>query len=135
MFKNLVRLGPNNEISEIFDSLGFIIQINKHKYENGTTGYAWASTRWALEKTKGLTDVNIVGSGDSFIAHSLLNKADHWISHFLRFKTNYLNTDNYANLLRKKQMLFEKNNLKFVFNIKNNAKCNKSVVVLMYLYK
>ena len=113
LFKHVVRLGPNNEISEVFDSKGFISQINNHTFKFGKAGFAWACTRWALEKTKGLTDVNIVGHGDSFIALSLLNKADNWISHFLRFKTNDLNTDNYANLLRKKQKLFEVNNLKF----------------------
>jgi hypothetical protein len=113
LFEHVVRLGPNNEISEIFDSKGFISQINNHKCKFGLAGYAWACTRWALEKTKGLLDINIVGGADGFTAFSLLNNVENWISDFLRFKTNDLNTDNYANLLSKKQKLFEVNNLKF----------------------
>lgn len=37
-------------------------------------GYAWAITRKAYEKINGLYDKGILGSGDSIIAMSLINK-------------------------------------------------------------
>jgi len=115
LFKHVVRLGPNKEITQIQNSIGFISQINKYDYPkeyNGSTpGFAWASTRWALEKTQGLLDINIVGGADSFTALSLLSKSDIWISKKFQ-RTDIFKNENFINLLKKKQMLFDANNLK-----------------------
>jgi hypothetical protein len=114
MFKNVVRLGPNNEITQILNSIGFIYQINKYdypkEYKDSTPGFAWASTRLALEKTQGLLDINIVGGADSFTVLSLINKVEFLLSKWNFY--NKTNNRNYVNLLRKKQMLFEVNHLK-----------------------
>jgi hypothetical protein len=124
MFKNVVRPGPNNEIIQILNSIGFTYQINKYdypkEYKDSTPGFAWASIRLALKKTQGLLDVNIVGGADSFTALSLLNKSEIWISKKFQNKTIFKNK-NYINLLRKKQIHFEVNRLKFGYiNWHNN---------------
>jgi hypothetical protein len=52
-----------------------------------------------------------VGGADSFTALSLLSKSDIWISKKFQ-RTETFKNENFINLLKKKQMLFDANNLK-----------------------
>ena len=46
------------------------------KKNEGHPGFAWASTRWALEKTNGLIDQHILGSSDYLMALALIHKIE-----------------------------------------------------------
>jgi hypothetical protein len=64
----------------IFNSFGYCFEKQKNYTTKGSDywhpGYAWAITRKAYEKLNGLYDKAILGSGDSIIAMSLINKCN-----------------------------------------------------------
>jgi len=66
----------------IFNSFGYRNVKDKRFVTNFQDfwhpGFAWAMTRTAYEKMGGLYDKSIVGSGDSIMSHSLINKVHIW---------------------------------------------------------
>jgi hypothetical protein len=49
-----------------------------HRYlDHGHTGFAWAARRGLLER-HGLYDVNLLGNGDTDIAHAMFASASYW---------------------------------------------------------
>ncbi len=86
MFTHAHDLDTNYEIMQTH--IGFVYtENNKLPYNNDTKlahegikgykhpGYAWAYNREALDDLGGLIDIGILGSSDSYMAFSLINKA------------------------------------------------------------
>lgn len=79
-WQSAANLGPDGEITRVFDSVGFKVFKNgaaipkeKTKYSGdpylfGHCGYAWAATRAFWENTQGLIDFAILGSADHHMA-------------------------------------------------------------------
>jgi len=77
---------------EIFNSFGYrnIKDNGNYKYTKQDfwhPGFAWAITRKAYEQLGGLYDKGIVGSGDSIMAYSLINRVN--IMHKKEFHEDY----------------------------------------------
>ena len=80
LFSHCVDMDEKKNNLNIFNSFGFCFEKQKEYTTKGTDywhpGYAWAITRKAYEKINGLYDKGILGSGDSIIAMSLINKCN-----------------------------------------------------------
>ena len=80
IFSHCVDMDEKKNNLNIFNSFGFCFEKQKEYTTKGTDywhpGYAWAITRKAYEKINGLYDKGILGSGDSIIAMSLINKCN-----------------------------------------------------------
>jgi hypothetical protein len=78
LFSHCVDMDQEKNNLNIFNSFGYCFEKQKNYTTKGTDywhpGYAWAITRKAYEKINGLYDKAILGSGDSIIAMSLINK-------------------------------------------------------------
>jgi hypothetical protein len=81
LFSHCVDMDSEKNNLNIFNSFGYCFSKNKNYTSKGTDywhpGYAWAITRKAYEKIGGLYDKGILGSGDSIIAMSLINKCSY----------------------------------------------------------
>ena len=80
LFSHCVDMDEKKNNLNIFNSFGYCFEKQKEYTTKGTDywhpGYAWAITRKAYEKINGLYDKGILGSGDSIIAMSLINKCN-----------------------------------------------------------
>ena len=80
IFSHCVDMDEKKNNLNIFNSFGFCFENQKEYTTKGKDywhpGYAWAITRKAYEKINGLYDKGILGSGDSIIAMSLINKCN-----------------------------------------------------------
>ena len=80
LFSHCIDMDQEKNNLNIFNSFGYCFEKQKKYTTKGTDywhpGYAWAITRKAYEKINGLYDKGILGSGDSIIAMSLINKCD-----------------------------------------------------------
>ena len=80
LFSHCVDMSSENTNLNIFNSFGYSFNKNK-KYTTKSNdywhpGYAWAITRKAFEKIGGLYDKGVLGSGDSVMALSFINKCN-----------------------------------------------------------
>ena len=80
LFSHCVDMDKDYSTLNIFNSFGYNFNKNKQYTSKGIDyshpGYAWAITRKAYEKIGGLYDKGILGSGDSIMALSFINKSD-----------------------------------------------------------
>lgn len=80
IFSHCVDMSAENTNMAIFNSFGYSFNKNKKYTTSGNDywhpGYAWAITRKAYEKIGGLYDKGVLGSGDSIMALSFINKCD-----------------------------------------------------------
>ena len=80
LFSHCIDMDQEKNNLNIFNSFGYCFEKQKNYTTKGTDywhpGYAWAITRKAYEKINGLYDKGILGSGDSIIAMSLINKCN-----------------------------------------------------------
>jgi hypothetical protein len=80
LFSHCVDMSAENTTLTIFNSFGYSFNKNKKYTTSGNDywhpGYAWAITRKAYEKIGGLYDQGVLGSGDSIMALSFINKCD-----------------------------------------------------------
>ena len=78
LFSHCIDMDQDKNNLNIFNGFGYCFEKQKNYITKGTDywhpGYAWAITRKAYEKINGLYDKGILGSGDSIIAMSLINK-------------------------------------------------------------
>lgn len=79
LFSHCVDMEKDYSTLNIFNSFGYNFSKNKQYTTKGIDywhpGYAWAITRKAYERIGGLYDKGILGSGDSIMALSFINKA------------------------------------------------------------
>ena len=80
LFSHCIDMDQEKNNLNVFNSFGYCFEKQKTYTTKGTDywhpGYAWAITRKAYEKINGLYDKAILGSGDSIIAMSLINKCN-----------------------------------------------------------
>ena len=80
LFSHCIDLNYNGTNLNIFNGFGYSFNKKKQFIQKGSEywhpGYAWAMTRKAYEKIGGLYDKGILGSGDSIMALSFINKCD-----------------------------------------------------------
>ena len=80
LFSHCIDMDQDKNNLNIFNSFGYCFEKQKNYTIKGSDywhpGYAWAITRQAYEKINGLYDKGILGSGDSIIAMSLINKCN-----------------------------------------------------------
>ena len=92
LYSHCIDMDQNQNNLNIFNGFGYSFVKNKKYTSKGVDywhpGYAWAITRKAYEKLGGLYDKGILGSGDSIIAMSLINKCSYIIN------SNYSNDYN-----------------------------------------
>jgi len=80
LWSHAVDMDHNETNLSIFNGFGFSFSKQKAYTTSGKDywhpGFAWAMTRKAYEKVGGLYDKGVLGSGDSYMALSLINKVD-----------------------------------------------------------
>jgi hypothetical protein len=80
IFSHCVDMSAEKTNLNIFNSFGYSFNKNKKYTAKGLDywhpGYAWAITRKAYEFIGGIYDKGILGSSDSIMALSLINKVD-----------------------------------------------------------
>jgi hypothetical protein len=80
LFSHCVDMSPEKTNLNIFNSFGYSFCKEKLYSTKGRDywhpGYAWAMTRKCYEKLGGLYDKGILGSGDSIMALSFINKCE-----------------------------------------------------------
>ena len=80
LFSHAVDMDHDKTTLNIFQSFGYSFAKHKKIGKKGLDyfhpGYAWAITRRAYEKIGGIYDKGILGSGDSIMAMSFINKVD-----------------------------------------------------------
>lgn len=80
LFSHAVDMDSDKNTLKIFNSFGYCFNKNKKYTTLGNDywhpGFAWAITRKAYEKIDGLYDKGILGSGDSMMALSVINKVE-----------------------------------------------------------
>lgn len=90
LFSHCVDMAKDESTLNIFNSFGYNFSKNKAYTVKGLDywhpGYAWAMTRKAYEKV-GIYDKGVLGSGDSIMALSFINK--------VQFNLNYNYHDDY----------------------------------------
>ena len=78
LFSHCIDMDKDENTLNIFNSFGYSFNKNKKYTQRGTDywhpGYAWAITRKAYEKIGGIYDKGVLGSGDSIMALSFINK-------------------------------------------------------------
>lgn len=79
LFSHCIDMDKNENTLNIFNSFGYSFNKNKKYTQRGIDywhpGYAWAITRKAYEKIGGIYDKGVLGSGDSIMALSFINKS------------------------------------------------------------
>ena len=106
LFSHCIDMDQEKNNLNIFNGFGYCFEKQKNYTTKGTDywhpGYAWAITRKAYEKTNGLYDKGILGSGDSIIAMSLINKCNSIINvnYHIDYNNSMLNYQNTASKLR-----------------------------------
>jgi len=79
LFSHCIDMTNEETNINIFNSFGYSFNKNKKYLTKGIDywhpGYAWAITRKSYEKIGGLYDKGILGSGDSIMALSFINKS------------------------------------------------------------
>ena len=80
LFSHCIDMDQDKNNLNIFNGFGYCFEKQKNYTTKGSDywhpGYAWAITRKAYEKLNGLYDKGILGSSDSIIAMSLINKCN-----------------------------------------------------------
>ena len=80
LFSHCVDMSNENTNLNIFNSFGYSFNKEKKFTTKGQDywhpGYAWAITKKAYDKIGGIYDKGILGSGDSIMALSFINKAE-----------------------------------------------------------
>jgi len=78
LFSHCVDMNYDNTNLKIFNSFGYCFSKQKIYTRKGSDywhpGFAWAMTRKAYEKLGGLYEEGVLGSGDSMMALSFINK-------------------------------------------------------------
>ena len=81
LWSHALDMSKEENNMNIFNSFGYSYSKNKKYTIRGKDywhpGYAWAITRTAYEKIGGLYDKGILGSGDSIMALSFINKVQY----------------------------------------------------------
>ena len=79
LFSHALDMDKNKKSMAVFSSFGYQYCKGKKYGEKGLEywhpGYAWAITRKAYEKIGGIYDKGVLGSGDSIMALSFINKS------------------------------------------------------------
>jgi len=79
LFSHCIDMDKNENTLNIFNSFGYSFNKAKKYTQRGIDywhpGYAWAITRKAYEKIGGIYDKGVLGSGDSIMALSFINKS------------------------------------------------------------
>jgi hypothetical protein len=79
LFSHCIDMDKDENTLNIFNSFGYSFNKNKKYTQRGIDywhpGYAWAITRKAYEKIGGIYDKGVLGSGDSIMALSFINKS------------------------------------------------------------
>jgi hypothetical protein len=100
LFSHCIDMDINKLSLNVFSSFGYSFSKNKpyvlKSLDYWHPGFAWAITRKAYEKIGGLYEVGILGSGDSIMALSFINKVS--------FATN----KNYSNDYNNSMYAFQK---------------------------
>lgn len=80
LFSHAVDMDNDKNTLKIFNGFGYSFNKNKKYTTLGNDywhpGFAWAITRKAYDKIDGLYDKGILGSGDSIMALSFINKVE-----------------------------------------------------------
>jgi hypothetical protein len=80
LFSHCVDMSNENTNLNIFNSFGYSFNKEKKFTTKGQDywhpGYAWAITKKAYDKIGGIYDKGVLGSGDSIMALSFINKAE-----------------------------------------------------------
>ena len=106
LFSHCIDMDQEKNNLNVFNSFGYCFEKQKNYTTKGTDywhpGYAWAITRKAYEKLNGLYDKGILGSGDSIIAMSLINKCDSItnVNYHTDYNNSMLTYQNIASKLR-----------------------------------
>ena len=91
LFSHAVDMDKDETNLNLFNGFGYSYCKNKPYTTKGKdywhSGYAWAITRKAYEKIGGLYDKGVLGSGDSIMALSLINKVKNM--HNNKYHTDY----------------------------------------------
>ena len=78
LFSHCLDMDKNGDNLNIFNSFGYSYNKGKKYTIKGKDywhpGYAWAITRSAYERVGGIYDKGVLGSGDSIMSHSFINK-------------------------------------------------------------
>ena len=112
LFKRVFEIKQSKTIYT-WNSFAYVFTLNQEKYKKSKEqfkaqeGFAWSCTRWTFENIQGLLDVNIVGGGDKFMKNVFLNQLENWIIEYKVFNMS----ENYFNLLRRKQRIIQQSNL------------------------
>jgi hypothetical protein len=84
IFSHCIDMDKDESSLNHFNSFGYSFNKNKKFITKGLDywhpGYAWAITRKAYEKIGGIYDKGILGSGDSIMALSFINKCKNMIN-------------------------------------------------------
>jgi hypothetical protein len=85
LFSHAVDMDKDKNTMNIFNSFGYCFSKQKMYTTKGRDywhpGYAWAITRKAYEKSNGLYEFGILGSGDNIMALSLINKVENILNY------------------------------------------------------
>jgi hypothetical protein len=106
LFSHCVDMNETKGTLNMFNSFGYCFSKCKEFTTKGIDywhpGYAWAMTRKAYEKIGGLYDKGVLGSGDSVMALSLVNKCRNMTNpHYNQdYNNSMLNYQKKANKLR-----------------------------------
>lgn len=106
LFSHCIDMDQEKNNLNVFNSFGYCFEKQKNYTTKGTDywhpGYAWAITRKAYEKLNGLYDKGILGSGDSIIAMSLINKCNSItnVNYHIDYNNSMLTYQNIASKLR-----------------------------------
>lgn len=80
LFSHAIDMDKDKNTLNIFNGFGYCFSKQKNYTTKGKDywhpGYAWAMTRKAYEKSNGLYELGILGSGDNIMALSLINKVE-----------------------------------------------------------
>ena len=100
LFSHCIDMDKNENTLNIFNSFGYSFNKTKKYTQRGIDywhpGYAWAITRKAYEKIGGIYDKGVLGSGDSIMALSFINK------------TGNMNNENYSEDYNNSMLEFQK---------------------------
>lgn len=106
LFSHCLDMSNDESNMSIFNGFGFSFSKNKKYTSKGLDywhpGYAWAITRKSYEKLGKIYDEGILGSGDSIIALSLINKVQNMtnINYHDDYNNSMLNYQSKAKTLR-----------------------------------
>ncbi len=75
LFSHIHQMSPNKSQSLYVQESFAYRHVTLNNGLGGHPGFAWASSRWTLERTSGLIDEHILGSSDYLIALALVHKS------------------------------------------------------------